>query len=130
MSAPTPFGIALRGVRQRRRLSQSKLSEMLDCDHSYISRLEVGSRFPSREFVERLIAALRIPSDEAAILLSSGGWVPITSAGRAISDPLLVELGELLWDDQLPRETFAQLRGTLTFLVDAARLSLPAEVQP
>lgn len=127
---PTPFGLALKDVRVRRRLSQSKLAEILHCDHSHISRIEHGSRFPSRAFADRIVAALHLTPPEAAELLLAGGWVVDPIHARVAADPLLLALGALLWDERLPHETFAQLRATLAFLVDAAKRSLSTEAQP
>ena len=41
------FGRRLQEAREREGISQSRLAEELDLDHSYISRLESGARMPS-----------------------------------------------------------------------------------
>ena len=52
------FGALLKGFRERRGVSQSKLAERANFDHSYVSRLESGSRMPTRDAVDRLGMAL------------------------------------------------------------------------
>ena len=41
------FGRRLQEAREREGISQARLAEQLDLDHSYISRLETGGRMPS-----------------------------------------------------------------------------------
>ena len=41
------FGRRLQQAREHEGISQSRLAEELDLDHSYISRLESGARMPS-----------------------------------------------------------------------------------
>ena len=43
------FAPLLREYRDRRRLSQSRLAEAAGFDHSYVSRLESGTRMPTRD---------------------------------------------------------------------------------
>lgn len=57
-------------------LSQSKLAERADFDHSYISRLESGARMPTRQAVDLIIKALEVGPDEANILRASAGFMP------------------------------------------------------
>ena len=54
------FGGLLKAMREARRISQSKLAERADFDHSYVSRLESGARMPTRDAVERLASALTL----------------------------------------------------------------------
>jgi transcriptional regulator with XRE-family HTH domain len=48
-------------MRKRRKqlgLTQEKLAEMCDTDACYISQIEIGNRFPSLEYLERIAEAL------------------------------------------------------------------------
>ena len=60
----TEFGALLRSLRHRRGISQSKLAELAEFDHSHVSRLEAGTRMPTKEAVERLAFALSLPDGE------------------------------------------------------------------
>ena len=72
----TEFGDLLRRMRESRRVSQSKLAERSDFDHSYISRLECGSRMPTRDAVDRIADALRVTQDGRDELLAAAGLLP------------------------------------------------------
>ncbi|MFM8595041.1 MAG: helix-turn-helix domain-containing protein [Chloroflexota bacterium] len=58
------FGMQLKSLREARRVSQSKLAERAEFDHSYVSRLESGARMPTRDAVERLSSALLLAQSE------------------------------------------------------------------
>lgn len=73
MSEPT-FGELLQTLRQRKRISQSRLAEWTGHDHSSISRLEAGTRVPSREMVESLAHALELDAPDRAELLAAAGF--------------------------------------------------------
>lgn len=76
-SVETPtFGSELRRLRTSRGLSQRQLVERIDCNHSYISRLEAGTRHPSLCAVERLSAALSVRATEEFRLHFAAGYVP------------------------------------------------------
>lgn len=75
------FGGLLRGFRERRnRISQSKLAEKAGYDHSFLSRLEAGSRMPTRESVERLAQAMELSQEETNLLLLTAGFATVTPA--------------------------------------------------
>lgn len=49
----------------RRSIRQAELAELLDCEQSYISALEVGLKGPpTQEFVDRLVSALALTAIE------------------------------------------------------------------
>lgn len=69
----TPFGALLETHRHRAKLSMKRLSALVYCDWSYISRLESGQRGPSRDMVTRLADALELtPADRVAFFASAG----------------------------------------------------------
>lgn len=49
-----PYSHLIKHHRIRRRLSQGKLAALLNIDHSYISRIENGTRQPSKQLTQRL----------------------------------------------------------------------------
>lgn len=122
--AATAFGELLRRMREVRRVSQSKLAERSDFDHSYISRLECGSRMPTRDAVDRIADALRVNQEGRDELLAAAGFLP----GNIILINQASECGDLhryLEDSAIP---FAQRHRVRTILREllAALQSEPA----
>src|SRR5687768_8085749 len=64
-------GSVLARFPARARLSQSKLAERADFDHSYISRIECGDRLPTRDALERLAEAMGLTPQEEGELLNA-----------------------------------------------------------
>jgi transcriptional regulator with XRE-family HTH domain len=54
------FVFNMKKYRKKRRLSQMKLAELLDTSTSYIGEIEINSRVPSMEMVERIAKALNV----------------------------------------------------------------------
>ena len=54
------FTFNMKKYRKKRRLSQMKLAEMLNTSTSYIGEIEINSRVPSMDMVERIAKALNI----------------------------------------------------------------------
>ena len=53
--------VFMANVRNRRKqmgLTQEKLAELCDTDPCYIRQIEIGRRFPSLEYIERIAKAL------------------------------------------------------------------------
>ena len=50
----------LRKYRNYRGFTQAKLAELCDKDTSYIGQIEIGTRFPSMELIEKIAEALQI----------------------------------------------------------------------
>src|SRR3954453_23618842 len=67
----TEFGQLLKSLRERRGVSQSKLAERAEFDHSYVSRLEGGARMPTRDAVDRLGDAMDLSEGERDMLLAA-----------------------------------------------------------
>lgn len=71
----TGFGEQLRIARQYHRMSQTTLAEMLECDHTAVSRIESGQRNPSRRMVEAIAGILApTPQDAARLYALAGFW--------------------------------------------------------
>ncbi len=73
---PTAFAERLRHYREFHRRSQSQLAKRAGVDHSYVSRLESGTRPPTRAAIERLADALGSDADERRLLFASAGFLP------------------------------------------------------
>ena len=120
------FGVQLKALREARRVSQSKLAERADFDHSYVSRLESGARMPTREAVERLAGALALSSVEEDGLLASAGFLPGDVTSLLADEPALGEVLDFLQDDALPVEYRDNMRQVLRLLAEQARLAVTA----
>lgn len=95
----TTFGIALQDARVMRRVSQSKLAARAGFDHSYVSRLESGTRTPTREAVLHLAGALGLDATGTDQLLSAAGFLPGDVASLLAGEPDLVQVLEVLRSD-------------------------------
>lgn len=58
------LGARIREVRKGLKMSQEQLSEMVDVDPRYISRIERGNCFPSLETLESIAHSLRVEMRE------------------------------------------------------------------
>jgi len=54
------FMANLRKFRKSQGLTQDKLAEMCNTDPCYIRQIEIGRRFPSLQYIERIANALNI----------------------------------------------------------------------
>lgn len=68
---PEGLGPALRAARESAGLSQTGLADKVLIQRSHVSKLERGTRCPSRLLAERLIAVLDLGPDSEALLRSS-----------------------------------------------------------
>lgn len=64
------YGKAIKTIRAAKGISQKELSNELQLDSSYLSRIEKGERIPSVELLETIARKLQIPL-YLFILLSS-----------------------------------------------------------
>jgi transcriptional regulator with XRE-family HTH domain len=100
----TDFASVLKRQREGTGLSQSALARLVEVDPSYISRLENRQRKPaSREFVERLAAALGVGTIEKNELLLASEFAPVIRDFRR-ENPTLQLLADILEDDAVPAE--------------------------
>lgn len=118
------FGGLLKSMREARRISQSKLAERADFDHSYVSRLESGARMPTREAVERLAAALNLAQTEEDSLLAAAGFLPRDVSSLLSDEPVLGEVLDLLQNDSVPLEYRNNIRQVLRLLTEQARFAI------
>jgi transcriptional regulator with XRE-family HTH domain len=126
-SGESTFGAVLKGFRETRRVSQSKLALRAGFDHSYVSRLESGARTPTREAVEHLAAALELDGIQHDELLVSAGFLPREVSSLLAGEPEITEVLGLLQNADVPEEYRVSMRQVLRVLADQARLVLKGE---
>lgn len=117
----TGFAALLKSLREKRSVSQTKLSERADFDHSYVSRLESGSRMPTREAVDRLGEALELEQPQLDSLLAAAGFLPRDLSSLLEGEPVVGEILDLLQDEAVPSECQDNLRQMIYLLVKLAR---------
>lgn len=120
----TTFAPLLREFRDRRRLSQSRLAEAAGFDHSYVSRLESGTRMPTRDAVTKLAEAMGLDEGERDALLASAGFMPGRIENLFASEPVLSEVLGLLQDRAVPAEVRDDVRHMISLLVRQAQRSV------
>lgn len=120
MSEPT-FAETLRRYRFRARLSQSRLARLAGFDHSYISRLESGTRTPSRNTVIFLASKLGLNPVERDSLLASAGFMPGDAENLLASEPVIGQAFTVLQDATLSEEAKDDLRSSIALLIRQAQ---------
>ena len=118
------FGGLLRTLRERQGVSQSKLAERADFDHSYVSRLESGARMPARDAVDRLGEALTLERSQLDALLAAAGFLPRDVTSLLSNEPVIGEVLDLLQDEAVPTEYRNNVREMLRLLTLQARFAM------
>lgn len=118
----TRFSLVLKGLREEVRVSQSKLAERAGFDHSYVSRLESGTRTPTREAVEQLALALGAGPGAQDDLLAAAGFLPHELGSLLAEEPELSEVVNILRSDQVPGEVQGLIREHLRLLAAQGRM--------
>jgi transcriptional regulator with XRE-family HTH domain len=77
----TEFGRLLTDQRMARGVTQYRLAVRVDCHPSSIQRIERGTRVPSRDFMERIIAALSLDTREGNAFRLAAGFAPVSTKG-------------------------------------------------
>jgi transcriptional regulator with XRE-family HTH domain len=117
------FGVLLKRFREGHGVSQSKLAERADFDHSYVSRLESGARMPTRDAVDRLGQAMGLSEIELDALLAAAGFLPRDVTSLLSSEPVIGEVLDLLQDEAVPMEYRENMRQVLRLLAQQARFA-------
>jgi transcriptional regulator with XRE-family HTH domain len=117
------FAPLLREYRDRSRLSQSRLAEAAGFDHSYVSRLESGTRMPTREAVIKLGEAMRLEESDRDALLAAAGFMPGRIESLLAGEPVLSEALRLLQNRSIPAEIRDDVRNMIALLVRQAQRS-------
>jgi transcriptional regulator with XRE-family HTH domain len=89
------FGMQLKAWRERRGLSQLGLAGRAAVSQRHLSFLELGRSSPSREMIDRLVAALDIPLRQHNALLLAAGFAPEWRQ-RDLSEPDMAEVASAL----------------------------------
>ena len=113
-------------MREKRNVSQSKLAERADFDHSYVSRLESGARMPTREAVDRLGHALNLEQQQLDSMLAAAGFLPRDVSSLLSAEPVIGEVLDLLQDEAVPSEYRDSMRQMLHLLTQQARYAVRA----
>lgn len=117
------FAPLLREYRDRSRLSQSRLAEAAGFDHSYVSRLESGTRMPTRDAVTKLADAMGLDEHQRDALLASAGFMPARVESLLAGEPVLSEALGLLQNRAIPAEVRDDVRNMIALLVRQAQRS-------
>lgn len=117
------FSRLLKQYRESARVSQSRLAELADFDHSYVSRLESGSRMPTREAVGKLADALALETGERDMLLAAAGFMPQRVESLLAGEPVLTDVLHLLQNAEVPEQVRDDVRAMLHLVVKQARLA-------
>lgn len=125
----TDFGALLKSLRAKRNISQCKLAERANFDHSYVSRLESGARMPTREAVDRLGEALKLEEPQLDSLLAAAGFLPRDVSSLLSSEPIVGEILDVLQDEALPSEYRDNMRQVLSLLAKQARFVVHASIR-
>lgn len=119
------FAEALRRFRESRGLSQSRLAAAAGYDHSYVSRLESGSRMPTRDAVINIATALGADAGERDRLLAAAGFMPVDIENLLAEEPIVGEVLGLLQDRAVPRDVREDLRSSIAMAVRQAQRAAP-----
>src|SRR5690606_8343335 len=111
------FALALRQSRERKRLSQSRLAAAAGFDHSYVSRLESGTRTPTRDAVSKLSEALMLDAIEADALLAAAGFMPDRIENLLAAEPVVGEVLGILQNGGVPEDVREDLRAAISLLI-------------
>lgn len=122
-TGPSSTGVAIRELRERRAWTQAELAREIGTDHSYISRIEAGNRWPSRKFMVRCAAAFGLEEEERETFLATAGYLDDALAAEALAlviDPLLVRLAEILGSHELPADFVDDMLDTIDTWIERA----------
>lgn len=112
-----PLGILLRRYRDRRNWSQQRVADECELDGSLISRLENGTREPTRETLAKLAAGLGLGLAERDALFVAAGFLPQGLSADDAGMALALAVWRVLSDEgrgEVEREALvAVIRGAL-----------------
>jgi transcriptional regulator with XRE-family HTH domain len=124
------FARLLKQFREEQGISQSRLAEASQFDHSYVSRLESGNRAPTREAVSKLADALRLDASQRDSLLAAAGFMPQRVESLFADEPVLSDVFSLLHNDEVPEPVRMNVRQMLRVMVQQARLASQSDQPP
>jgi len=115
----SPFADLLKTYRERANLAQMHLALLVSADHSYVSRLEAGTRSPSQPMALALADALLLTDRERDTFLAAAGYASSRMI-RAAADPDLAAAADVLLDERIPDWWRDWLRRQLRDAVETA----------
>lgn len=115
------FARCLMEMRGISRMSQDRLAGLTGYDRSYITRLELGQRVPSRDAVLRLAEAMQISEANRNKMLVAAGYAPSDEKDLPERDPVVDALVALLADPMVTNEVRDDVRNMVATLVRQAR---------
>lgn len=86
----TTLGDQIRYHRTMADLSMNEMARRVDIDQGYLSRLESGSRVPSREIINRIVNVLHLTGAARDRLIVAAGYWPWTLRADAV-DAVIAE---------------------------------------
>lgn len=87
-----------KNLRKESGLSQSRLSLAAGYDHSYVSRIENGTRRPSPEALQQFIAAMGFEGEDKAYeLMDAYGYV---TDRHILASPLIIRINERIQTEE------------------------------
>jgi len=100
------FAFLLKDLREKQNISQSRLAERAEFDHSYLSRLESGARTPTRDAIKRIAEALGFVEGDAEYdhLLIRSNFMPYRITSLFAGFPVLADALLVLEDGAIPSE--------------------------
>jgi transcriptional regulator with XRE-family HTH domain len=119
--APPTFATILRRFRMEKRMSQARLADGADFNHSYVSRLESGARAPTRDAVERLSRSMSLAQVDEDTLLAAAGFLPRNTLSLLHTEPEFAEMLRLLQDGSLHPDHTVRLRRLVRQLNESFR---------
>lgn len=119
-----PFPVLLQRTRKASGLSQSRLAARAGYDHSYVSRLEMDLRCPTRDAVLSFSAAMSCTDEKRDELLMSAGFRPIDDAALLGSEPFLVSAHAIISNRAVPPAVRHDLRETIKSAIRQAQRAL------
>ena len=93
------YGLAIRVIRSRRKLSQKDLANQIGVNASFLSLLEAGKRQPSTETLEDICKVLQVPMYLLMLLASEKKEL------KGISSAQAAQLGQQLLNVLLSSES-------------------------
>jgi transcriptional regulator with XRE-family HTH domain len=99
------------------------LAEAAGFDHSYVSRLENGTRMPTRDAVVKLAGAMGLAAPQRDCMLVAAGFMPGRIESLLTGEPVLSEAFALLTNRVIPAEVREDVRNMIALLVRQAQRS-------
>ncbi len=121
-TAAASFGARLKSFRLSSGYSQTMLANKSGLDHSHVSRLESGTRTPTRDAIEQLADGLGLDMIDRDELLASAGYLPNRITSLLSRETEVEELLNLLQNHNLPTAYRDSMRQMVKLISSQARL--------